>query len=138
MQLDVTDCFSLHAHMNGGDVPPPSEKGLRMDVQVLNHMVHVCDEVNSKILRGRFRNALKFVLEEASFVGDVARGWKLLVMLPRMLLHRRPGGSVVSKAKLVERFEMFARDQWDQLIRASEDCVERDSSGVTTQAQSGQ
>ena len=81
-----------------------------------------------KFLRGPPRNALKFALEEASFVGDPARsvrGWKLLVMLPRMLLHRRPEGCVAPKAKLVERFEMFARGQWDQLIRASEDCDER-------------
>ena len=73
-----------------------------------------------------FRNALKFALEEASFdPARSVRGWKLLVMLPRMFLHRRPGGCVVSKAKLVERFEMLARGQWEQLIRASEDCDER-------------
>ena len=79
-------------------------------------------------LRGYFRNALKFALEEASFDGDPARsvrGWKLLVMLPRMFLHRRPGGCVVSKAELVERFKMFVRGQWDQLIRVGEDCDER-------------
>ena len=80
-----------------------------------------------KFLKGPFRNVLKFALEEASSVERVrcVRGWKLLVMLPRMLLHRRPGGRVVSKVKLVERFEMFARGQWDQLLRASELCDER-------------
>ena len=80
-----------------------------------------------KFLRGPFRDPLKFALEEASFAVDPARcvrGWKLLVMLRRMLLHRHPGGRVVSKAKLAERFEMFAQGRWDRLIRASEDCDE--------------
>ena len=38
-------------------------------------------------LKGLFRNALKFALEEASAQEDVrqVRGWKLLVLLPRML-----------------------------------------------------
>ena len=79
------------------------------------------------VLRGPLRNALKFALEEASSAHQphCVRGWKLLILLPQMLLHRRPGGRVVSKPKLVERFEMFERGQWHQLIRASEDCDER-------------
>ena len=80
-----------------------------------------------KFLKGLFRNALKLALEEASSVDRVrcVRGWKLLMMLPRMLLHGRPGGRVVSKVKLVERVQMFVRGPWDQLIRASEHCDER-------------
>ena len=31
------------------------------------------------------------------------------MLLPRMLLHRPPGGGLISKEKLVGRFEMFAR-----------------------------
>ena len=54
-----------------------------------------------------------------------ARGWKLVLMLPRMLLHRRPGGGIIAKSSLVARFELFSRGQWEQLIRASEECDER-------------
>ena len=42
-----------------------------------------------------------------------------------MFLPRRPGGRVVSKLKLVERFEIFERGQGHQFIRTSEDCDER-------------
>ena len=58
-------------------------------------------------LRGPFRNALKLVLEEASW-GNCRndevrqeRGWKLFMLLPRMLLHRPPGGGVIPHSKLV-------------------------------------
>ena len=45
-----------------------------------------------KFLRGPFRNALKFALEEAIARDEVrqSRGWKLFMMLPRALLHRPP------------------------------------------------
>ena len=53
-----------------------------------------------KFLRGPFRNALKFALEEAIARDEVrqSRGWKLFMMLPRMLLHRPPGGGLISKS----------------------------------------
>ena len=75
-------------------------------------------------LRGSFRNALKLALEEATWGNSrddevrQERGWKLLMLLPRMLLHRAPGGGLISRAKLVERFEAFA-------LRASEICNEQ-------------
>ena len=75
-------------------------------------------------LKGPFRNALKFALEEASAQEDVrqVRGWKLLVLLPRMLLHRGPGGGLVPKSKLVERFQLFSRGDWHILLEASAKC----------------
>ena len=44
---------------------------------------------------------LKLALEEATAGDDVraARGWKLLLMLPRMLLHRRPGGGIIANRR---------------------------------------
>ena len=47
-----------------------------------------------KFLRGPFRNALKFALQEAT-AQDV------------MLLHRSPGGGHISKSKLEARFTLF-------------------------------
>ena len=46
-----------------------------------------------KFLRGPFKDALKVALE-AAIDPDVAtqcRGWKLLLMLPRMLFHKQLG-----------------------------------------------
>ena len=79
-------------------------------------------------LRGPFRNALKLALEEATWGNSrddevrQERGWKLLMLLSRMLLHRAPGGGLISRAKLVERFEAFAKGEWTKLLRASEIC----------------
>ena len=64
---------------------------------------------------GRFRNALKLALEEATWGNSVQdevrqeRGWKLLELLPRMLLHRAPGGGLIAKTTLEARFQAFAR-----------------------------
>ena len=66
-----------------------------------------------KFLRGPCKNSLKVALE-AAIDPDVAtqcRGWKLLLMLPRMLLHKQPGSGQVSRAKLEERMAMFSRGQ---------------------------
>ena len=72
-----------------------------------------------RIFQGLFRNALKVALKEIiEGAGEVEqeRGWKLLLMLPRMLLHCPPGGSKVSKSKLRARFESFSRGDWIDLI----------------------
>ena len=38
-------------------------------------------------------------------------GWKLFLLLPRMLLHKLARGGGVPKHKLMERFNMFNRGQ---------------------------
>ena len=46
-----------------------------------------------RFLHGPFRNALKLAMEEALVSGDLLRqerGWKVLMILPRMFLHRPP------------------------------------------------
>ena len=44
------------------------------------------------------------------------------MLLPRMLLHRGPGGGLVPKSKLVERFQLFSRGDWHILLEASAKC----------------
>ena len=85
-------------------------------------------------LRGPFRNALKLALEEASW-GNCRddevrqeRSWKLFMLLPRMLLHRPPGGGVIPRSKLVALFEAFTRGEWIQLLTASASCNEKAAS----------
>ena len=75
-------------------------------------------------LKGPFRNALRLALEEASSEDVVRqeRGWKLFLLIPRMLLHRPPRGGLISKEKLRERFEVFARGEWNSLLEASSKC----------------
>ena len=61
-------------------------------------------------LKGPFRNALKLAMEEAIRPGVLhqERGWKLFLLIPRLLLHRPPRGGLVPKSKLVQRFDDFA------------------------------
>ena len=53
-----------------------------------------------RLLQGPFRNALKLALAQATWENHLQdevrqeRGWKLLELLPRMLLHRSPGGGL--------------------------------------------
>ena len=48
-----------------------------------------------------------------------ARGWKLFLLLPRMLLSRPPRGGHVSKEKLRKRFELFSAGRWQELLEDS-------------------
>ena len=114
------------------DMPPVRDTVIRAAMRLM-------DEVNPRALfeqraavmkgvRGPFRNALKLALHEATRSRDEVdqeRGWKLFFMLPRMLLHKAPGSGSVSRNKLLERFDIFARGEWIQLVAASEACDDR-------------
>ena len=79
-------------------------------------------------LKGPFRNVLKVALEEILDSPDVLRqerGWKLLMLLPRFLLHRPLGGGLIAKDKLEARFHAFGRGEWGQLLEASRNCDEK-------------
>ena len=72
-------------------------------------------------LRGPFRIALRTALAEAIATEHVrrTRGWKLFLLLPRMLLSRPPRGGHVSKEKLRKRFELFSAGRWEELLADS-------------------
>ena len=82
-----------------------------------------------RCLVGPFRNALRDALAEVSGGAgnpvQLERGWKLFLLLLRMLLHRPPRGGLISKSQLTERFDKFARGEWVQLIHASVQCHEQ-------------
>ena len=93
-------------------------------VGIFHHRVAVMKTV-PRFLQGPFRNVMKVVLEEVMASDDPTRkerGWKVFSMLPRMLLHRPPGGGHVSRNKLSSRFEAFNRGEWTRLIEASIAC----------------
>ena len=83
-----------------------------------------------RFLKFSFCKALKVALNEIvrNREADLERGWKLLWMLPRMLLHRPPGGGKVAKSKLIARFEAFNRGEWINLVAASELCDDKAAS----------
>ena len=54
-----------------------------------------------RFLKGSFCKALKVALNEIvrnRGEAELERGWKLLLMLPQMLLHRPPGGGKIAKS----------------------------------------
>ena len=59
------------------------------------------------------------------------------MLLPRMLLHRPPGGGVIPRSKLVARFEVFTRGEWIQLLTASTLCNEKAASARQRQRRRG-
>ena len=73
-----------------------------------------------KFMRGGFRNALRVAIQEA-----LERGWKLLLMLPRMFLFKPPRKGTVAKEKLMERLEMFRAGRWEQLLADSRQFAEQ-------------
>ena len=80
-----------------------------------------------RFLRGPYRIAMRVALEEIN-TEDLLRqerGWKLFMLLPRMLLHRPPRGGVVERGKLV-RFDQFNRGAWTSLVEASRTCCQQD------------
>ena len=76
-----------------------------------------------RFLTGLSKNAVNIALTEATVgnrVQDLARqerGWKLFLLLPRLLLHCRPWGGVSSRDKLQFRFAKFARGEWLELLQ---------------------
>ena len=80
-----------------------------------------------RFLHGPFRNALKVAMEEASSSDPTRqeRGWKVFLLLPRILMHRPPGGGHISRDKLIARFEIFRRGEWRSLLEASAQCDAR-------------
>ena len=59
------------------------------------------------------------------------RGWKLFLLIPRLLLHRPPRGGLLPKSKLVQRFDDFARGDWEKLFQSSDECDEEASRAHT-------
>ena len=98
-------------------------------VELVLRMLRNLDDVDPRVLfrqrasvmrsHGPFRNVLKLAPDEATWGNyrqDEARqerGWKLLELLPRMLL----GGGLIS-TKLRAHFGAFSQGEWLQLLKA--------------------
>ena len=86
------------------------------------------------VLRGHFPKALKLALEAATCRNcrddevRQERRWKLIMLLPRMPLHRPPGGGWVPRTKVVARLESFP-GEWIHLLVAGAACDEKAAIG---------
>ena len=115
---------------------PFRHPGVRTSQRAFNSLdqVNLCEEFKQrsclmqsvpKFLKGPFRRALRVALEQilqGARTNDTVRqeqGWKLFLLLPRMLLHRPGRRGLVSRAKLLARFESFVVGEWTSLIKAS-------------------
>ena len=74
------------------------------------------------VVRGAFRLAIRAALQEV-IAGHkmhsevrMGRGWKLLMLLPRMLLNRRRRGGLIPRKQLENRFRRFQEGEWTQLL----------------------
>ena len=70
------------------------------------------------------RLAFEEILEghEVNSNTRMSRGWKLLMLLPRMLLHRPSRGGRISRKQLEERFRRFQEGEWLSLLREGQGC----------------
>ena len=59
----------------------------------------------------------------ASNVEITTRGWKLFMLLPRMLLCRPPRGGLIPRKRLEERLAAFNAGDWVTLIEFSLECA---------------
>ena len=73
-------------------------------------------------LRGAFRGAVRVSLQailrgyEQRSELRITRGWKLFMLLPRLLLFRPRKGGKVPKKALEERFQFFQEGRWLELL----------------------
>ena len=86
-----------------------------------------------RYLRAAYTAAMRFALEEVEWsrvlIERICQGWKLFLLLPRMLLHKPARGGLVPKRKLLDRFAAFTRGEWTELLNASRDCAEAVAQG---------
>ena len=93
-------------------------------VDLFDHRARVTRSV-PHVLKGAFRMALRVAFQEifdgteANSEARVVRGWKLFLLLPRMLLFRPHRGGVVPRKKLEPRIRQFHEGEWLSLLRDS-------------------
>ena len=81
-----------------------------------------------KFVRGVFGGAIKTSLQailrgrERKDVELETRDWKLLMLMPRLLLARPPRGGFVPQGRLKERVARFSAGEWVPLLEMSLEC----------------
>ena len=77
-----------------------------------------------RLMQGLYKIAMRVALQEMNSTEEVrvGRGWKLFLLLPRLLLYWAPRGGLIPKPKLMSRLELFNRGDWRQLLEANRNC----------------
>ena len=92
-----------------------------------------------KFMRGVSRGAIKTSLQailrgrERKDTEMETRGWKLLMLIPRLLLTRPPRGGLVPQERLKERVARFNAEEWVPLLELSLECHARQCCKKSTQ-----
>ena len=87
-----------------------------------------------KFMRAVFRGAMKVSMEaivrgrETNDVVAETRGWKLFLLLPRLLLSRPARGGLIPRGRLQERVSRFSAGEWSSLLEMA---LESSMQGVT-------
>ena len=85
---------------------------------ILRHRVLTLQAVPRRIapsVTHGYRQALE-LLAAPSTLDDRVRAWKLFFLLPRMLLHRAPGTTLIPAEELDRRAAQFHAGQWQALL----------------------
>ena len=112
-------------------------------VDLFDHRARVMRSV-PHVLKGVFRMALRVAFQEifdgteANNEARVVRGWKLFLLLPRMLLFKPPRGGVVPRKKLESRIRLFQEGEWLSLLRDSATCSEMAHTSAVRRRRRGQ
>ena len=88
------------------------------------------DEGASGFHRGAYKSAMRLALQEIVSGMEIqnqlriSRGWKLFILLTRILLFRPARGGKVPKNQLLDRLQKFANGEWVHLLRLSREASE--------------
>ena len=95
--------------------------------------VRACVKVPPAFLRGAYKSAMRLALQEIVSGMEIqnqlwmSRGWKLFILLPRILLFRPARGGKVPKNQLLDRFQKFANGEWVHFLGLSKYSVQKES-----------
>ena len=82
-------------------------------------------------MKGAYRSAIRIALTEIdegrtpNAILRTSRGWKLFLLIPRLLLHRPPRGGKIPKAQLQRRIESFSRGECGSLLASAQESTSR-------------
>ena len=69
--------------------------------------------------------ALERTLQHKAGTPGAARVWKLLLLLPRILLQRTEVTGKAGKLVFEERYQLFAKGDWDTLLNRAKTALNR-------------
>ena len=81
-------------------------------------------EISSQILQRTISQGHEGCHGRSGVLARQERGWKLFVLLPRLLLFKNARGATLGKEKFAKRFDMFVDGEWAELFRTSRKCAE--------------